>query len=360
MRAKGRVLILACAGLLIASCSHKAKKSRDVQAAIERMDREHQQQHLKQKEGQSESLTSKEWGRPADGIVARVNEEVIFYSDVDEAVREILQMMGAGSPDSIGPRQLQEAKKAALERLIQKRLLAQEAVRRRISASDKEVEAAIDRYLGQKGVSREQYYIELARSRIPLEQFKDRMRRELIVYKMIQREIAGHIHVSEQQIREYYEARRKDYVKPGRVRIQQIVLFTRGDLPQDKRQKRGQINDIREKILAGDDFGQMARDFSQGPNAEKGGDCGFFEEGELLKELDQAAFSLKEGEVSPVIQTSVGYHLLKVLEVEAGEVKPIEAVEEEIKDRLANELYQKEIQKLVEGLKESAHIDIRM
>jgi parvulin-like peptidyl-prolyl isomerase len=114
------------------------------------------------------------------------------------------------------------------------------------------------------------------------------------------------------------------------------------------------------RLESGDDFGELARNFSQGPNSDKGGDCGYFKAGELLEELDRAAFSLPIGEVSPVIKTSVGYHLIKVTERGEGEAKSIDSVRDEIRQILSRELFQTELKKWVDSLKETAYISRRL
>jgi|Deesub1362B_J571_1020462.scaffolds.fasta_scaffold10155_2 parvulin-like peptidyl-prolyl isomerase len=362
MKRKGILCLLICLSLV--ACSSKARKAREVQEAIERLNREHEQMAQKRRSqrpsGQRGRATASATAL-ADAIVARVNDEVIFLSDLDEAVEETLQKMGMRNPiGAMDKRELRKARSAVLEQLIERKLLEQEAARRGIQISDEAVEEAVEAYLRSKGLTKEQLYLRLARERIPIERFKERFRKELRVARLLNREIRDHIHVSEEQIRAYYESHRDKYHKPGRVRIQQIVLLTRGYLPRDKREKRQQISDIREKILVGEDFAKLAREFSEGPNAEKGGDCGYFQQGELMEELERVAFSIPVGEVSPIIETSVGFHLIRVLERTPGESTPLEEVRDEIKAKLEGEIFRKQTRDLVERLRKSAYIDVRL
>lgn len=354
------LILLVAIGSLMVSCSSKAKKAQQARESLERMDREQQALTLKGAGSRPEGPAGKASPQRADGIVARVNEEVILLSELEEAAAEVLQRIRTQVPaDQVG-RHLQEARRMVLDRLIEKKLLEQEAERRKVRVSDEELESAISQYLRQRGLSKDQLYVQLARERIPVDRFKEKIRRELMVHRMIEREIASHIHVSDQQCREYYERNRGDQAGPGTVRIQQIVLLTRGDRPRDKQEKRQLMEEIRSRILKGEDFDKLARKYSQGPNPEQGGDCGYFKEGELLEDLDRVAFSLNVGEVSQVIETSVGLHLLRVMEKGAGSAKPFEEVKEEIRSRLMETAYQEEVKKKLESLRQSAYIDVRL
>lgn len=352
--------ILVCFMFTAASCASKKKKRAEAKAAIERMDREHEKVALKQQESPKGLGADTDSGMLADGIAARVNEEVIFISDLDESVALMLASMGVENANAADEIQKQKIREAALERLIEKKLLQQEAEKRGITVSEKEVERAFERYLRQQRVSKEQFYLQLASTKMPVTRFMNKFREELMVYKLTELEVRERVHVSEDQIESYYRAHSKDYAKPGGVRIQQIVLITRGDIPTEKKKKRRQIDEISVRLESGDDFGELARTFSQGPNADKGGDCGYFKAGELLEELDRAAFSLPIGEVSPVIQTSIGYHLIKVTERGEGEAKSIDSVRDEIRQILSRELFQAELKKWVDSLKETAYISRKL
>jgi peptidyl-prolyl cis-trans isomerase SurA len=355
-----KLVLWAVIGSLAVSCSSKAKKAQQARESLERMEREQQALSLKGTETRPEGAAGRVPLQRADGIVARVNEDVILLSELEEASAEVFQRIRTQVPPDQAERHLQEARRMVLERLIEKKLLEQDAERRKVRVSDEELEAAIGQYLRQRGLSKDQLYVQLARERIPVERFKERIRRELMVHRMIEREIASHIHVSDQQCREYYETHRPDQAGSGTVRIQQIVLLTRGDRPRDRQEKRELMEEIRSRILKGEDFDKLARQYSQGPNPDKGGDCGYFKEGELLEDLDRVAFSLNVGEVSRVIETSVGLHLLRVTERATGSAKPFEEVKEEIRNRLMESAYQEELRKKLEALRQSAYIDVRL
>jgi peptidyl-prolyl cis-trans isomerase SurA len=369
MTAVVRVSFIALVGLVVVSCGSKAKESQQVQDKLAKWEKEHQAQAAKQASPAPQPSAERSASQRADGIAARVNEEVLFLSDLDLAGKELFQKIRSQTPADQADKEMVAARRMVLEKLIEKALLEQEAQKRRVRVTDEEVEASVNRFVSQRGGTKEQLYAELAREKIPPERFREKLRKEVMVHRLLELMIASHIHVSDQQCQEYYEKNKGSFsgatatASSGGARIQQIILVTRGLKAEDKASRLRQLEEIRSKILRGDDFGKMARQFSQGPNPEGGGDCGYFQPGELLGELDRVAFSLDVGTVSEVIETPVGFHLVRVTDKGGSGSKTtrdFESVKESIKAKVAESMYEQEYQKLLDSLRKSAYIDVRM
>jgi peptidyl-prolyl cis-trans isomerase SurA len=368
--------------MFMVACSSKAKKEQELNQKLAKWEKEHQAQRPG---GAGEpSRPGRLPGQREEGIVARVNDEVIFFSDVETAGKELFKKIRTEAPPQEVERHLAEARQMVLKTLVDKMLLEQEAKKRRIRVSDEEVEETIGGILKQRNMTKEQFYVELARDKVSPERLKESLRRELMVHRMLDYDIRSRIQVTDKQLEEASapgpEAPPEPVVEPprggggGDVRIQQIVLVTRGAPAAERETKRQQIQEILARIQKGEDFGKMARQYSQGPNAEGGGDSGFFKEGELLEELDRVAFRLGVGEVSPVIETSVGYHIIKVLQRGSSSAPVASAApvarrppqpaggesREQIKARIEQSMFQREVMSLLESLKKTAYIDIRL
>lgn len=355
------VWVLALAGFL-AGCGSKAKEAKETQEKLAKWEKEHQTQKTKQETTQSFSLSP---GQRAEGIVARVNNEVIFFSDLEFLGKEIFERIRQQAPPERVERELREARRAILERIIDRTLLEQEAERLKIKISDDEVEASLQGYLKSRGATKEEFYVDLAKQKMSPERFREKLRKELMVARMLDLLVRAHIHVTDKECQEFYESNYKNLSPAAQpsgdsVRLQQIILLVKSGSEREKEEKKRLLEEIRKRVLKGEDFGKLARQYTQGPNPEGGGDCGFFRPGDLLPELDRVAFNLKPGEVSHVIETQVGYHLLRVMGREEASGKPPEAVKAEIRAKLEERQYQEEIRKLVESLRKNAFIDIRL
>ncbi|MEJ5375349.1 MAG: peptidylprolyl isomerase [bacterium] len=355
------LLVLALTGLL-AGCGSKAKEAKETQEKLARWEKEHQNQITKQEKAPSSPTQA---GQRAEGIVARVNNEVIFYSDLEFMGREIFERIRQQTPPERVERELQEARRALLERIIDRTLLEQEAERLKVKIMDEEVEASLQNMLKNRGATKEELYVDLARQKMSPERFREKLRRELMVARMLDLLVRAHIHVTDKECQEFYEANYKNLTPSAQpvgdaVRLQQIILLVKGSSEKEKEEKKKLLEEIRKRVLKGEDFGKLARQYTQGPNPEGGGDCGFFRPGDLLPELDRVAFSLKPGEVSQVVETHVGYHLLRVMGREEASSKLPDAVKAEIRAKLEEKQFQEEVRKLVESLRKNAFIDIRL
>ncbi len=121
------------------------------------------------------------------------------------------------------------------------------------------------------------------------------------------------IEASDEEIQTYYQEHQEDFKQPPKANLK-YLLFAKEPSPSDEESVKVKIEEIRDMALSGEDFSDLAQEYSQGPSAEKGGDLGFFERGSMVKPFEDAAFSLKPGEISPPVKTRFGWHLIKVEE----------------------------------------------
>jgi peptidyl-prolyl cis-trans isomerase SurA len=292
-----------------------------------------------------------------DRIVAVVNNEVITLSDLNKVTT--LMFAGVDKKQAFTDEQRAEIEQKALEQLIEKKLIEQKAKESSIKVDDKEVSRAVEDVLKKNNISLEQLKEILKKDGTSIEEYRKMLRSEILQSKVIGREVRSKITITDKDIQEYYEKNVKHQEKPGeKVRIQQIFFATPPDTtPKQVEKLTSQLEEIRAKIMAGDDFGQMAAKHSQDPSAKEGGDLGVFGRGELLPVIENVAFSLQAGEVSQVTRTPAGLHLIKVIDKKgtAGE-KGAQSSRDEIEENL----YRREVDvlflKWMEELKKKAYI----
>jgi len=292
-----------------------------------------------------------------DRIVAVVNNEVITLSDLNKVTT--LMFAGVDKKQAFTDEQRAEIEQKALEQLIEKKLIEQKAKESSIKVDDKEVSRAVEDVLKKNNISLEQLKEILKKDGTSIEEYRKMLRSEILQSKVIGREVRSKVTITDKDIQEYYEKNVKHQEKPGeKVRIQQIFFATPPDTtPKQVEKLTSQLEEIRAKIMAGDDFGQMAAKHSQDPSAKEGGDLGVFGRGELLPVIENVAFSLQAGEVSQVTRTPAGLHLIKVIDKKgtAGE-KGAQSSRDEIEENL----YRREVDvlflKWMEELKKKAYI----
>lgn len=249
-----------------------------------------------------------------DAVVATVDREVILHSDVLVEVGPAVEGL---PPDSDEFRSLYDA---ALEQAIEQKILYREGVLNNISITDEQVNAQIKRYRDQYP-SEKDFMDALANAGETMSDFRERIRKQTVALSMgmskrfaLEREIV----VSEAELAQYYQDNVREFNKPERVKLYRIFL----PAPREGEARARAIaraEALREELGLGADFSDLARTHSEGPGAEQGGFVGWIERGELIPELENVAFALNPGDVSPIIETEFGVMLLKSEEkVEAG------------------------------------------
>lgn len=154
-----------------------------------------------------------------------------------------------------------------------------------------------------------------------------------------QKAVQGQVSVTDQEVEAYYREHLREFEQPKRIRVAHILVRvspTGGGEAEAK--ARGKLEAALERIKGGADFARVAKEISEDPaSAAQGGDLGYLAEGELVKSFERAAFALKKGEVSPPVRTEFGYHLIKLLDVQAPAKKSLSEVKGSIRDKLVTE-----------------------
>lgn len=178
----------------------------------------------------------------------------------------------------------------------------------------------------------------------------------------LQNEVAGKISVSEQEINTYYEEHKKEFIKPEMVKARHILIkIDKTASEEEKKKAQEKAQDILMKIKAGEDFAKLATEFSDDTlSATKGGDLGFFTRSRMVPSFEDAAFALKPGEISDIVKTPFGYHIIKVDDRKDAEVEPYDAVKENIKQKLIQERTQSTISEFIDKAVKDAGVEFHL
>ncbi len=248
-------------------------------------------------------------GKSIDRIVAKVDNYVVLRSEV-EALFSDMQASGARGADRCG----------ALQQLIIQKVLVAKAEIDSVTVEDKEIEDQLNRrmdYMIRTQFGSEQKLLEAYGKSV--ESLKSELRpqvREQLVAQKMQETITGNIKITPSQVKRFYNSLPKDSIPyfPTEVEVGQIVKIAKVGKDQ-KNEVRAQLNKIRERILAGEDFAELAKQNSQDPgSAQFGGNLGVAKRGTMVPEFEAMAFKLKKEEISPVFETEYGFHILQLMD----------------------------------------------
>ncbi len=296
-----------------------------------------------------------------DRIVAVVNGDIIVLSELRQISRNYLDRMSDQFKVAGGDEQLREAERRILDQLIDEKLVNQEADRLAITFSEREVDMAVKDMQNRNKLNDAQFAAALAEEGLTMPKYREQLKSQMKKVRVIDQEIKSRIQVSKEEVDAYYEKHADDFNAEPEVRIQQIRLIIPPESSAGEVSRiQAQAESILAKIKGGEDFTSLVGLYSQDPTAQAGGDMGTFKRGELLPAIDEYAFSMKPGEVSPVIRTEGGFHIVKVL----GRREPTALSDEErraeVKDVIFSEKAEEDFKVWIEKLRKKAYIEVHL
>jgi peptidyl-prolyl cis-trans isomerase SurA len=294
-------------------------------------------------------------------IVAVVNNEAITLSELDEAVEAFLNAVARSQPSVKREDIIEEARKGSLNKLIDGVLLEQEARRLKIVISQQKIDRTMNDMLARRNISYDEFMESLKKEGITIGDYKKEISQYLVTREIVEKTIRYKVSVSDEEIGDYYGKHRDKYEGKEANRVQQILIVKpKGADQETVSVLREKTEAILKRLLEGEPFEALAVEYSQGPAAKAGGDLGFLEKGMMYPEVDEEAFRLKKGELGGVVESPIGFHIIKVLDKRGAGVKPIEEVREEIIARISEEKTEEKFQEWFRKLREKSHIDIRL
>ena len=257
-------------------------------------------------------------------VVARVNGEEVVKADLERLLK--LREMEAGEP--VPKERRDEIYRALIDQLVTYTALVQEARARGITVTDAEAKQAFDE---QRAMMPDEgaFNKALADRNMTAEGLRADLRNGLAVNKMMEAELAKPPAVSDAEVQDFYDKNPDEFTE---VRASHILFKTDGADDAAKKKSRAAAEDVLKQAKAGADFAELARKHSGDGSAQQGGDLGFFNKGRMVPEFSNAAFNLKPGQTSDIVETQFGYHIIKVTD---RKVVPMAEVSEKIRAFLA-------------------------
>jgi peptidyl-prolyl cis-trans isomerase C len=293
---------------------------------------------------------------PADlpPVLARVNGEDVTKADFDRLIKNM--ELSASGP--VPAERRDEIFRKALDQLVTYTVLSQETRARKVPVTDAEVESNITQMRSQ--FPSEQEFAKALEARgMSLEKLKADTRIDICINKMMESEASAQQTPADAQVREFYDKNPDKFKQDEAVRASHILfkIEESADAPAKKKVK-DQAEAVLKQVRAGGDFAALAKKHSADGSAEQGGDLNFFTKGQMVPAFDQAAFSLAPGQISDLVTTQFGYHIIKVTERRAPSTVPFEQVSDRIKEFLTQQQKQQKVEAFVNALKQKAKIEV--
>lgn len=296
-----------------------------------------------------------------DRIVARVNDDVITLSELQEEGLPLFARLRENYTGSELAEQVQRAEREFLDQLILRRLQLQYASQIGITTSENEISAALKDVLSRNNLTQEQLTDLLTREGLTLQDYKDRLREQIILARLMNQAVRSRVSVDTSEVEAYYKTHQDEFNQPAQARVRHIFFrIDPGAAQPQVEAVRARATHVLQEARNGSDFADLARFHSEDATAASGGDLGFIKRGQALPEFEEVIFTMQQGEISEVIRTPNGLHIVKVEAFSIGSERPFSETKAEIERRLLQGKIEKRFQDWTNELKDKAFIEISL
>jgi peptidyl-prolyl cis-trans isomerase SurA len=290
-----------------------------------------------------------------EAIVAVVNDDIITLSEYRQEYASRVRMLRAQLQGEELSQQEEIMKENLLESLITDLLLLQEARKLGLNVTE-QVRMTIENIKRENNLkSDEELKRAIAQQGITYEDFIKQMEQNMLKQNIIFSEVGRKIAIDDSEIVSYYKVHQDDFIEPIEYTLKMIYITQEGKSPEEIDSKKVQID---QKLEANEDFGQVATEFSEGPEKDSQGDLGSFKKGELQKELEQSIEGLEVGDITPWLNVQGAWYKLKLVEKKERRLKDFEEVRKEIEAILFEKRQQEELEKYMLGIRNKSYIKI--
>jgi peptidyl-prolyl cis-trans isomerase SurA len=300
-------------------------------------------------------------GEVVDRIAAVVNEDVVLLSEVDDNCQAALARVPAGLPREEGEAARTRIRRETLDGLIDELLVRQQVRAAKIEVDDEQVDRHLERLREANRMSTAQFEAALRGEGKSLETFRVEVRKMLERQRLLGRELASKVNVGEKEVEEYY---RSTFLEGGGVQKVRAshILFALPEMAtaEQEEEVRARAAKTLEALRTGVDFAEQARRESDDPSGPQGGDLGWFRRGDMVSGFEAAAFALKQGQMSELVRTQYGFHIILVTGRAEEPPPPLDQVSENIRRHLEREKHERFQRHWLEDLRRRAFIENKL
>lgn len=292
-----------------------------------------------------------------DKIVALVNSSVITQSDVKEAIEQYEKELASVKDSALRKKMKEEYNNDVINKLINEKLFRSELEKQKITITDEDIDQSIKRLLNKRQVTKQQLINQLSKEGHTFDEYKERLRQQLMNDKFLQQVIYPRIQISSYDLENYYQKNHKDFQGFDQIRFLEIFL-TEESVPAGTK-----LADLPMKIVTqlrkGASFSSMVKKYSRGAFANKGGDSGLLKTSEMRPELLSLLLRLKPNTISDPIGINNGIFIFKVIERKGQKTRPFNQVKELVRQKYIQERIDDEMERYLMEVRGRSYVEIR-
>jgi peptidyl-prolyl cis-trans isomerase SurA len=300
--------------------------------------------------------------RVVEKIAAVVGEDIVLSSEVEEHAAPFMQEISAMPNPTQRAARASALRREILDRLVDERLIIQQAAELKLSVSSEDVDRSIEQIKKENGgLTDAQLTSELVKAGQSMASYRQEIKKQILRYRVLNIAVGSKVTVSDTDVQSYYDG----HMKSGdHVQVKASHIFVA--IPENAdgvtlKAKEKFAHDLLERAQKGEDFAKLAKDFSQDPaTRDEGGDLGYFGRDMLPKPIEEMVFSMKVGEVRGPVRADRGFHVIKLIDRRVKEVKPLAEVREELRNQLRQKEMERQTKNYLSDLRKRTLVDVRM
>ena len=292
---------------------------------------------------------------PGDKI-AVVNGVIISQGEFD---RELDFFVRRAAPEGQQLPELQLAKiqNDVLESLIDREVLFQESQKKGIEVKADEISDQLKK-IKQRYPDETQFAEMLKGIGLTESDVQTQIKRGMAIQQLIDKEVGEKVKISDEESKQYYDTHPEFFKQPEQVNASHILIKVDENASEaQKAEARKKIQEVQQKLQKGEDFATLAKTYSEGPSAPQGGNLGYFRRGQMVKPFEDAAFKLKPGETSDIVETRFGYHLIKVIDKQPEKTLAYAEIKDRLNELLKKQKLETEVDVYIDSLRKDAKIE---
>lgn len=294
---------------------------------------------------------------PASGVAATVNGEEIPESRLQKSIDNYVKIQGGDMSAINDAERLKSIRNELLDVLISQELLWQAARKENIIVDDKVLDGAFAEY-EERFKDASTFEDTLKEGGFNKTTFRQTLKQKLSAKLWVQKFVLPDVTVNKDEIHEFYLQSKDQLAGPREVRARHILIKVKPSASEEeKNSAKAILNELKKQLEDGADFAELAKQKSQGPSASRGGDLGYFGSGKMVKPFETAAFNLKKGEVSDIVETRFGFHIIKSVDIKTGAPYQESEVADEIETLLRQQKAKIAVDEAISKLRQQASIE---